>query len=270
MAANENQPDWSLMAEKFDLWLPQIEPVGNALLNVLAARPGDRVLDVASGTGEPALTLARRLKGQAEIVGIDAAEGMVAVAQAKVEKERLEGIHFEPMPAEKMTFEDKSFHKVMCRFGVMLFQDPGKGLREMQRVVKVGGRAVVAVWSNAEKMPTLRWSHEVFKDRLPPNNQPPLEAATSLGDPELLEKMMTEAGFHGVRVMSKHFDYRFESFDDYWNLLEASEILKRHIDALPPGSQGQIRNEIAQFADEFMTADGLVIPHEYLIASGVK
>ena len=270
MAVNENQPDWGQMAEKFDLWLPQIEPVGNAMLNALAARAGDSILDVASGTGEPALTLARRLKGDAEIIGVDAAQGMVDAAMAKVEREAIQGIHFESMPAENLKFDEKTFHKVMCRFGVMLFDNPAKGLREMQRVLKVGGRMVIAVWSAPEKMPTLRWSYEIFKDRLPPDNQPPLEAATSLGDPELLEKMVTDAGFHGVSVMSKRFDYQFETFDDYWDLLDASEILKRQLDALPNVDKTQLKNEVWQFAEEFMCADGLVIPHEYLIASGVK
>lgn len=270
MAANDNQPDWGELAEKFDLWLPQIEPVGNAMLNALAAKAGDSILDVASGTGEPAITLARRLKGDAEIIGVDAADGMVNAAMSKVEREGLSGIHFESMPAENLRFDDKSFHKVMCRFGVMLFNDPAKGLREMQRVLKVGGRMVIAVWSTPENMPTLRWSHEIFKDRLPPDNQPPLEAATSLSDPVKLEEMLKDAGFHGISVMPKRFDYQFETFDDYWDLLEASQILKRQLDALPNVQASQLKNEVWQFAEEFMSAEGLVIPHEYLIASGVK
>ncbi len=58
--AAQNQPDWDNLAEKFDLWLPHIAPVGEALLASLVVNPGDKILDVASGTGEPALTLARR------------------------------------------------------------------------------------------------------------------------------------------------------------------------------------------------------------------
>jgi len=65
-----NQPDWGAIAEKFDLWLPHIAPVGESLLQALGARPGERILDPGSGTGEPALTLARRLGGQVDITGI--------------------------------------------------------------------------------------------------------------------------------------------------------------------------------------------------------
>ena len=65
-----NQPDWGAIAEKFDLWLPHIAPVGESLLQALGARPGERILDPGSGTGEPALTLARRPGGQVDITGI--------------------------------------------------------------------------------------------------------------------------------------------------------------------------------------------------------
>ena len=70
MSAKNNQPDWGRIAEKFDIWLPHIAPVGEALLAALDARPGDLILDLASGTGEPALTLARR-QPHVQITGID-------------------------------------------------------------------------------------------------------------------------------------------------------------------------------------------------------
>src|SRR4030067_605673 len=109
MSATNNQPDWDKIAEKFDLWLPHIAPVGETLLAALDAQPGERILDLASGTGEPALTLARRLKGHTNILGVDAADGTVRVAQAKVARDRLPGISFQCRPAEKLAFGDNSF-----------------------------------------------------------------------------------------------------------------------------------------------------------------
>ena len=85
ITAKGKQPDWHDIAEKFDLWLPHIAPVGEALLEALNARPGDRILDVASGTGEPALTLARRRK-DVVITGTDAAAAMVDVAKGTTVK----------------------------------------------------------------------------------------------------------------------------------------------------------------------------------------
>jgi ubiquinone/menaquinone biosynthesis C-methylase UbiE len=80
MSAKNNQPDWDQIAEKFDMWLPQIESTTDALIDALGAHAGNSILDVASGTGEPALTLARRMGDKVTIQGIDAAPGMARVA----------------------------------------------------------------------------------------------------------------------------------------------------------------------------------------------
>ncbi|MBI3571226.1 MAG: class I SAM-dependent methyltransferase [Gammaproteobacteria bacterium] len=270
MSAKNNQPDWDKIAEKFDLWLPHIAPVGGVLLAALEAKPGERILDLASGTGEPALTLARRLKGHANILGIDAADGMVRVAQAKVVKERLQGISFQCMPAEQLAFEDSSFDRVLCRFGVMLFTDPLQGLKEMRRVLKPGGRFALAVWSTPETMPTMHWAYQTFKTRLPEDLHPPLAKVTSLGAPGLLEDLLNTAGFSSFSVVRKIFDYQFKSFDDYWDTVEASDILKQQYDALPQNERNKIRDEVGRFARDFVRDGRLSIPHEYLVAAGSK
>ncbi|HXH64593.1 MAG TPA: methyltransferase domain-containing protein, partial [Mariprofundaceae bacterium] len=134
MGNQAQQPDWGRIAEKFDLWLPYIAPVGEAMLELLPIAPGDRVLDVACGTGEPALTLARD-NPHAHITAIDAAPPMVEVARRKAHDAGLDNIDFEAMPAEHMRFADGFFHKLCCRFGVMLFEDSERGLSEMHRVL---------------------------------------------------------------------------------------------------------------------------------------
>lgn len=269
MSARNNQPDWDKIAEKFDIFLPQIAPVGEALLEVLAVRPGDKVLDLASGTGEPALTLARR-QPHAKITGIDAADGMVRVAQKKVAAEGLQNIAFRTMPAEQLVFADNDFDKVLCRFGVMLFEDPLKGCLEMHRVLKPGGRFALAVWSTPETMTTMNWAMRVFKDRVPQDCQPPLAKATSLGQPGVLNELLGRAGFANFNVTPHRLDYQYASFEEYWSSMEVSDILKQQFDALPAGERNTVRDEIARFARDFHTDHGLVIPHEYLLAVGNK
>lgn len=267
MNAKTNQPDWAAIAEKFDVWLPQIEPVGEALMEVLNVRPGERVLDVASGTGEPALTLARRMMGSAEIIGTDSAEPMAQVAQGKVEREGLANIRFQAMAAESLDFADASFDKVLCRFGVMLFEDPQQGLNEMCRVLKPGGSVALAVWGTPETMPTMYWSYQVLKDKLPEALHPPVHKVTSLGAPGLLEEMMAQAGFADIAVVTRAFDYRFPSFDAFWDTLEASDVLKQQYDALSEAERRSLRDEVGRFARDFITDEGLVVPHQYLLAT---
>ncbi|WP_455208880.1 class I SAM-dependent methyltransferase [Kaarinaea lacus] len=270
MSAKDNQPDWDKIAEKFDIWLPQLAPVGEALLEALDAQPGDHIIDLGSGTGEPALTLARRMNGHIQITGIDAAEGMVKVAQSKVASERLSGIEFTAMPAEEMNFDDNHFDRALCRFGVMLFADPLQGLKEMRRVLKPGGHFALAVWSTPETMRTLYWSYEVFKHRLEEDYHPPLAKVTSLGAPGIMDELLREAGFTQFKVEAKTFHYQFTSFNAYWNAVEASDILKMQYDALPEDQRDSIRDEVGRFARDFIHDGNLVIPHEYLLVSGNK
>jgi ubiquinone/menaquinone biosynthesis C-methylase UbiE len=270
MSAKDNQPDWNKIAEKFDIWLPQLAPVGEALLESLNAQPGDHIIDLGSGTGEPALTLARRMNGHIQITGIDAAEGMVKVAKSKVANEHLTGIDFTAMPAEKMDFEDNFFDRALCRFSVMLFTDPLQGLKELRRVLKPGGHFSLAVWSTPETMRTLYWSYEVFKHRLDEDYHPPLAKVTSLGAPGIMEQLLQEAGFKQFKVEQKIFHYQFESFNAYWNAVEASDILKMQYDALPEDQRNSIRDEVGRFARDFIHDGNLVIPHEYLLVSGIK
>ena len=270
MSGEENQPDWGLIAEKFDLWLPQLESVGEALIMALQAQEGNNILDVASGTGEPALSLARQLGGKAHIVGTDAAQGMADFAQSKVEREGLNNIRFQTMPAEQLDFADQQFDRILCRFGVMLFQDPLQGLKEMHRVLKNNGRFAIAVWSTPETMPTLYWTYEAFKGLIAEDLYPPLPKVTSLGAPGVVDSLLSAAGFTDFHVEKKTLHYQFDSFDDYWDTVEASDILKMQYDALPDDQRNIIRDEVGRFARDFIQDGRLIIPHEYLLVSGNK
>ena len=263
------EPDWGAVAEKFDLWLPHLAPVGEALIEKLQPVPGHRVLDIACGTGEPALTMARR-RPDLEIEGVDVAEGMVKAAQAKAEREELSNARFRAMPAEHLAFADASFHRVVCRFGVMLFQDPFQGLKEMHRVLKPEGRVAVAVWGSADSLPSFRWHHEAFRERLPEELHPPLEKVASLSEPGALKRLMEQAGFREVAVESRQVEYRFDSFDHYWNTVEASQVLSQQFQALPEGQLQQVRDEVALMAREYLVDGRLVVPHQFLVASGWK
>lgn len=268
MSRQDNQPDWDSLAEKFDLWAPHIAPVGDALLAALDAQPGDQLLDVASGTGEPALTLAKR-EPLAVISGTDAADGMTRVAERKAREQGLENLNFQTMAAEALSFPDGHFDRILCRFGVMLFDDPEVGLRQMYRVLRPGGRCVLAVWNTLEGMTGVYWTHQVFKDRIPESEQPAVEKIVSMSN-GVLASLLKNVGFSEVETQVNHFEYRFPDFDSYWLNCVDSAIMKQQLDALKPGQLDEVKEAFAVLAKPYQTDDGLMIPHEYLLAVAIK
>ncbi|MDH4230251.1 MAG: methyltransferase domain-containing protein [Nitrospirota bacterium] len=262
--------DWNLVAEKFDLWLPHIAPVGEELLKVLRADASHDILDVACGTGEPALTLARRIGPGARIVAVDAAEGMVNAAATKARREGVAGIRFEAMPAEALRFADDTFDRVLCRFGVMLFQDPVAGLGEMWRVLKPGGRYAFAVWGDLDETSSFRILTEVLEPILPKGERSPFLQVTSLGSEAALTAAMESAGLANYRVTRHKLNYVFPDFDTYWDLAEASGVLKRQMDTLQHDQRTRMRDEVARMMDTYHNNGELVLPHVYVVVSGTR
>jgi demethylmenaquinone methyltransferase/2-methoxy-6-polyprenyl-1,4-benzoquinol methylase len=131
--------------------------------------PGSRVLDVATGTGDLAIEMARRVSPGGEVVGADFAEGMLDRARSKVAGSRTEGVRprFEWADAMALPYADDSFDAATVGFGARNFDDLSRGLAEMARVVRPGGRVVVLEITNPTR-PPLSIFYRLWFDRLVP------------------------------------------------------------------------------------------------------
>jgi SAM-dependent methyltransferase len=127
-------------------WQQQLAPAQTRLLEMAAIQPGERVLDVACGTGLVTCRAARQVGERGTVVGVDVAAKMVAYAQQVAANQRLRQVTWARMDAEELLFPDGTFDVALCALGLMYVPHPVKALHEMHRVLKPGGRAVAAVW----------------------------------------------------------------------------------------------------------------------------
>jgi SAM-dependent methyltransferase len=171
-------------------------------------KKGDRVLDVACGTGALTLAAAETAGPSGKVVGVDANPEMLAVACRKpVQIEWLEG------RAEALPLPDNSFDAVVSQFGLMFFENKPKALAEMMRVLKPGSRLAVAVCDAVENSPGYG-AFALLLDRLFGKEVgDAFRAPFSLGDGGRLHEICNEAGIANAEVVQHHGKVRFKSID---------------------------------------------------------
>jgi ubiquinone/menaquinone biosynthesis C-methylase UbiE len=143
---------WDLAAQDYEpLWQSQLAAVQAALRASASLAPGERVLDVASGTGLISLEAARAVGQRGSVLGIDLSAKMVETARRRADQQRLRNIRFARMDAQALDVEDARFDVALCSLGLMYVPDPGRALREMRRVLRPDGRLVVSIWGERSR-----------------------------------------------------------------------------------------------------------------------
>jgi ubiquinone/menaquinone biosynthesis C-methylase UbiE len=144
---NRSSPGWKKWD---DLTMDFLKPMADEIINLLKPGGTDLVLDVASGTGEPGLTIASMLRG-GKVVATDLAEGMLEVAKENAARRGINNFDTIACDVCELPFPDNSFDAISCRLGFMFFPDMLLAAKEMVRVLKPGGRIAVTVWNGPER-----------------------------------------------------------------------------------------------------------------------
>jgi SAM-dependent methyltransferase len=210
---------------RWNAWFERMtRPVNDWLCTKTNLAPGMTVLDVACGTGQPALTAARIVGPKGRVIGIDIAQEMVDAATALAREEGLAQAEFRRMDAHDLDFPDATFDAAVSRWGVMFPEDTSKALASLYRVLKPGARYTCAFWDDQAKNPRQSFLDSVIRKAL---GEPPRETtgggvAYKFADPQPLIEALKAAGFQVGEVETVTWNYDFDSVDDFWQgLLEA-------------------------------------------------
>jgi len=157
MAVSQANADWNSFARAnaSQKWRKQSAAMGSALTEAIVeaakVEPGMRALDIACGTGEPAISLAAALRDSGEVTAIDISPAPLKIAGERATQRGLTNIKFLEADAHSLPFADESFHRITSRLGVMFFAEQARAFREMWRVLKPGGTAILLAWGPFEQ-----------------------------------------------------------------------------------------------------------------------
>ncbi|MFJ2866009.1 class I SAM-dependent methyltransferase [Kitasatospora sp. NPDC087314] len=219
--------------------------VTRAVVESARPRPGMRVLDLACGVGEPALTLAPLVGPSGRVVATDLVPEMVGYAGEAAAKAGA-AIVFGVADAERLPFADASFDLVTCRNAVMHFPDPGRALAEAHRVLRIGGRIVLTALGPPRATPAVRATIAVILRHTPPGPPAPaLPDPYGFAVPDTLGALLTATGFRDVRARTLAAPCPWPgTAEDFWQALpDHAWNLRPMLDRLAPEARRQVAEE---------------------------
>jgi ubiquinone/menaquinone biosynthesis C-methylase UbiE len=284
MSSNQPVPDhkemirqeWTGAAPLWQKWnrkfVIQTRAATELVLRGAELAPGMEVLDLASGTGEPALSLAQAVGPQGRVVATDLVPQMLEAARQNAAAQGLDNMEFRMADAESLPFPDGEFDRVTCRFGIMFFPDIPKAMAEVRRVLKPGGRVCFAVFGSLEENPIFLVSLGPFLKRvkMPP---PPPDAPHifRFADETKLANALSSAGFRDVSTNKQRVTFPWPGpAEECWEATrDLAAPFKKLVEAIPPDQAGEVIREVLDGVRRFQVGDLINLPATVIIAAGI-
>ena len=267
---------WQNAAAAWHRWTPTLQawlgPVTEAMLDLAQLQPGDRVLDLAAGAGEPSLSAAARVAPSGHVLAPDISSNILEFAAQTARERGLANFETRVMDGEKPDMPDASFDAVFSRLGLIYFPDRKGALREANRVLKQGGRVVLAGFSTPDQNRFFSIPISIIRRRAqlaPP--APGLPGPFSLGAPGVMEEMLRGAGFTDVTAEPVRAPLRLASAADCVRFeRESFGALQQMLTSLPAAEQEAAWAEIEEKLREFDRDTGFETMAELIIGAGTQ
>lgn len=218
----QSRARWGLSAKAWEAHAEAMRrdtmPVSQWMIDALGPQPGDTLLELAAGPGETGFLAAELIHPGGELISSDVSPEMLGIAQRRAEELGLGNVRFRQIDADtSIDIEAASIDGVLCRWGYMLMADPNNALRETRRVLKPGGRLVLAAWASPEDNPWVSiLGGELTRRGLAPPVDPEEPGQFTWAPEGRIEEELADAGFVEYEVDDVVFVERYPSFEDYW------------------------------------------------------
>ena len=247
-------------------WKRQLEPAQTRLLEMASLQSGEQVLDVACGTGLVTIRAALQVGLKGTVIGTDIAAKMIAQARHTAALQQIHHVFFDRMGAEDLQLPDGVFDVALCALGLMYVPDPVQALQEMYRTLKLGGRAVAAVWGQRARC---GWA-EIFPivDARVQSEVCPLFFL--LGSQDLLAQNFAKAGFKDVVTQRLSTTLHYASPADACGAAFAGGPVALAYSRFSESTRQDAHAEYLASIEPYRTGNGYAIPGEFVVVSGRK
>lgn len=258
---------WDMAADSYEsLWQMQLAETQGEMLALTALMPGERVLDVACGTGLVSFAACRAVGPRGSVLGIDISRQMVESARRRATQQGFAGVRFERMDAESLSSPDASFDVAVCALGLMYMPEPEQALRHMHRVLRPGGRIGLAVWGERAHC---GWASlfsivdaEVRSDVCP--------MFFRLGRPDALASACTGAGFERIEERRVTVTLDYTDADQACDAAFVGGPVAMAWSRFDAATRARVRANYVQAIKPWRLGNGYRIPGEFVVLSAAR
>lgn len=263
---------WDGIATGFDEFMtPETMVLGEQVVRHLGLSPGTRLLDVAAGSGGLSIPAA---KLGADVVATDIAPAMIDRLNARARAEGLSNLRGLAMDGHALDLADDGFDVAVSVNGVSLFPDMARGLAELVRVTRPGGRVVIVAFGPIEKVEFISFFASAVRAAVPgatplPTDPPPLPFQAA--DPDVLRTRLADSGLRDIRIDTITWEMAFDSVEHLWQVFTSSNPIGAHLVA---GLNATQRADVTQILEGMLRersagAPGAVLHAEVNLGTGI-
>jgi SAM-dependent methyltransferase len=268
--------NWDEAAAGWTKWWPIFERaaqvVSDRLIELAGVQTGWRVLDIATGIGEPAVSAARKVGPTGKVLAVDHAAGMLRAARTRAAQLGITNIEFRLLDAGGIEVPERDFNAILCRWGLMFLPDLTGALSRMRALLADGGRLAAAVWSTPDKVPMISLAGEAVRKiaKLPPP-PPGSPDPCRLCDQAALERSFKAAGFSDVVLEPMTIVYEFKTPEDFAQFrYDVSTPFRTMVEQLDSATRKQVMDAVIAEARRFVAGGMLRLSNETVCVSARK
>jgi SAM-dependent methyltransferase len=242
-----------LVAAVFGVWAP-------VLVELAQPKPGERVVDIACGTGIVARIAAMKVGPTGAVAGIDLNPGMLTVARSLKTTDDAASVQWHEASADKLPLLDRSCDIAYCQLGLQFFADRPAALREMHRVLSSKGRLALMVWCGINESPGFASLAEMLERNIGVAAATIMRAPFGLADADELSRLVTAAGFQNVIVQRRVGTVEFQSVERFVSSYVAGSPLAGHVSQASDLARERLTSETELALAQYVSSRGLSFP----------